>query len=114
MGIGAYRELVLACFQDIPAAFDLYAFGIEGCHLFLGDRKRIGLALSGLQLGCLRKVDQVHGSFFDAAVCVRRSKVHFHHVLAGHVAGIGHVYLKRYGITVVGEAVDLLFKGRVA
>ena len=99
-------DLIVAGFQHIAAVFKV----VVGGHVLDGKTDGHRLARARLQQAGLAKAGQHHMAFFDAALGVGGGVVDLHDVLAGRVAGVGHLDLHRDGGLVGGKIGDGLFK----
>ena len=87
---------------------------VEGGHVFHAEGDLDGFALAGLDDAGLGEGHQVGGGLFNAAVHIRRVVVYFHHVLAGHSAGVGHGHVEGEDAVGFGDVAHLLLEGGIA
>ena len=110
VGIGHQLDLVAARVQHVAARARRVIRG----HVRNGKLHRDRLALARLQQVRLAEAGQHHMALFDAAGGVGGGVVDLHHILAGHIAGVGHLHLHADGVLIGGVVRDGLFKGGVA
>ena len=109
MGIVHQADLVIACLQHIAAGAGL----IVGGHILHGKLHAHRLRGAGLQQAGLTKAGQHHMSLLDAAHGTGGGVIHLHHVLARHIAGVGHLHFHADGLAVRMEILDGLCKAGV-
>ena len=114
VGICPDGQRIFPCLQHIAAVGRFDTAGIIGGEILLVDGEADRLGRARLQLGSLGKLHQIDRSLFNAAVRIRRREVNLHHVLTGHIAGIGYVDGEGYRVPIVGKVHDLLGKAGVA
>ena len=110
VGISHQLDLVRTRIQHIAAVLQV----IVGGHILHGEGHSHRFTGSGVQQTGLAKAGQHHMALLDAAHSVGRRIVDLHHILAGYIAGVGHLDLHGDGGIVGSKIRDGLFKGGVA
>ena len=107
--ICVHRDHIVTFFQNIAAR----ALFIKGCHIFLVKIQCDYFALAGLEHAGLGKAHQIGAGLLNAAVCIRRIEVHFHHVLSCSRACVGDSHVHTDLCAVHRQVAHFLLEGCV-
>ena len=113
MGIGTDGNVIISSFQNISAVLCLDALTVIRSHVLKWNGEFDCLALSRLQFFCLLILDQVYGSFLNAAVCIRRCVINFYHIFSCNITGVGDFYIKGNCVITHVEIFHFLRESRV-
>ena len=103
-------EIIVTCVHNIGLCCCI----IITCKVFFRSCNFHSLRLTRFQLFCFLKTNQLYGSFFHIVffviICVRSLCIKLYNLFACHISCIFYLNRNCYGIALVVEIFDILFK----